>query len=122
MKPITAVLLFSLASLGASCSATASSEAAEAPATEAVVETAEVQGTLNLNIGRTSEQPGRMIVGSGAGSGSGGLIVAPGSTGASFDDVEGLGIQLEDAPETSDELLAPKAAPSDEDDIVRLPD
>lgn len=122
MKPITAVLLFSLASFGASCSATASGETGEAPATQAVVETAEVQGTLNLNIGRASEQPGRMIIGSGTSSSSGGLIVAPGSTGASFDDVEDLGIQLEDMPETSDELLAPKAAPSDEDDIVRLPD
>ncbi|MEX1252651.1 MAG: hypothetical protein WEA77_15860 [Hyphomonas sp.] len=121
MKPVAALLLLSLAGTAASCTATASGETAGGPAAKAATEIAEVQGTLNLNIGRKAEEPGRMIVGSGAGTAQGGLIVAPGSTGASFEDVPDLGIQLQDAPETSDDLLAPKAAPSDEDDIVRLP-
>ena len=114
MKPVAALLAFSLASLGAAFSAAAE------PATDA----AEVRGTLNLNVGRSNDQAGRLIVGSGASAGGGGLIIAPGSSGASFEDVPDLGIQLEDEPTTPDTLLTetPVPAPSDEDAIVRLPD
>lgn len=114
MKPVAALLVFSLASLGAAFTAAA----------EPAAEASEVSGTLNLNIGRSNDQAGRLIVGSGASAGGGGLIVAPGSTGGSFEDVPDLGIQLQDEPETADSLLEvkPAPAPSDEDAIVRLPD
>jgi hypothetical protein len=114
MKPVSALLVFSLASLGAAFTASAE------PAAEAT----EVRGTLNLNVGRSNDQAGRLIVGSGASAGGGGLIIAPGSMGASFEDVPDLGIQLQDAPETTESLLdtKPAPAPSDEDAIVRLPD
>lgn len=114
MKPVAALLAFSLASLGAAFSAAAE------PATDA----GEVRGTLNLNVGRSNDQAGRLIVGSGASAGGGGLIIAPGSSGASFEDVPDLGIQLEDEPATPETLLSekPAPAPSDEDVIVRLPD
>ena len=114
MKPVAALLVFSLASLGAAFTAAA----------EPSAETSAVSGTLNLNIGRSNDQAGRLIVGSGASAGGGGLIIAPGSSGASFEDVPDLGIQLEDEPETTDALLdvRPAPAPSAEDDIVRLPD
>lgn len=123
MKPVTTLLLVSLAALGAACSATVSGASAEAAPAEEVIETAEagsgVQGTLNLNIGRTGEEPARPIVGVEAATGSGsGLIVAPGSTGGNFEGVEDLGIDIETAPES---VLEP-ANPSDEDEIVRLPE
>ena len=121
MKPIAALLVLSLASVGAACSATASGTADEAASSETVIETADagegVQGTLNLNVGRTTDEPGRQIVGSGASTGAGGLIVAPGATGGNFQDVPDLGIDLQEAPGA---MLEPEA-PSDEDDIVRLP-
>lgn len=113
MKPVAALLVFSLASLGAPVVAAAE------PAPDA----AEVRGTLNLNVGRSNDQPGRMIVGAGT-SGGGGLIIAPGSTGGNFADVPELGVQIVEVPETPETLLAakPAPAPSDEDVIVRLPD
>jgi hypothetical protein len=120
MKPITALLLLSLS--GAGCSLTTPAATAEAapaetaPAAE-VTQTAEVQGTLNLNIGRTNEAAGGLRIGAGQTSSPGGLIVGPGGAGGDFEDVEGLGIDLEDAPEA---LLQPEPA-SDEDEIVRLP-
>jgi len=118
MKPITALLLFSLAGVGTACSDTVETAAADEPAT---VETAgtdsEVQGSLNLNIGRTAEPQGGLIVGSNAGS-SGGLIVGSAGTGAQIDDVEGLGFEIVDDPEAI--LDAPPESP--EDDIVRLPE
>ena len=122
MKPITALLLLSLAGVGSGCSLTTQAAAAEAapaetaPAAE-VTPTAEVQGTLNLNIGRTNEAAGGLRIGAGQTSSPGGLIVGPGGAGGDFEDVEGLGIDLEDAPEA---LLQPEQA-SDEDEIVRLP-
>jgi hypothetical protein len=122
MKPITALLLLSLAGVGAGCSLTTPAATAEAAPAEAspaaeVTQTAEVQGTLNLNIGRTNDAPGGLKIGAGPSSSSGGLIVGPGGAGGDFEDVEGLGIDLEDAPEA---LLQPEPA-SDEDEIVRLP-
>jgi len=114
MKPVAALFVFSLASLGAASTAVAE------PAAEAT----EVRGTLNLNVGRSNDQAGRLIIGSAPSAGGGGLIIAPGSSGASFEDVPDLGIQLENEPETTEALLEvqPAPAPSDEDDIVRLPD
>lgn len=122
MKPITALLLLSLYGVGAGCSLTrlaATAEAAPAetaPAAE-VTQTAEVQGTLNLNIGRTNDAAGGLRIGAGQTRSPGGLIVGPGGAGGDFEDVEGLGIDLEDAPEV---LLQPEQA-SGEDEIVRLP-
>ena len=122
MKPITALLLLSLYGVGAGCSLTtlaATAEAAPAetaPAAE-VTQTAEVQGTLNLNIGRTNDAAGGLRIGAGQTRSPGGLIVGPGGAGGDFENIEGLGIDLEDAP---DALLQPEPA-SDEDDIVRLP-
>jgi hypothetical protein len=46
------------------------------------------------------------------------LIVAPGSTGAKFEDVGDLGIDIQVTPDT---VLDAKAA-SNEDDLVRLPE
>ena len=120
MKPITALLLMSHS--GAGCSLTTPAATAEAapaetaPAAE-VAQTAEVQGTLNLNIGRTNGAAGGLRIGAGQTSSPGGLIVGPGGTGGDFEGVEGLGIELGDAPEA---LLQPEQA-SDEDEIVRLP-
>lgn len=122
MKPITALLLLSLYGVGAGCSLTtlaATAEAAPAetaPAAE-VTQTAEVQGTLNLNIGRTNDAAGGLRIGAGQTRSPGGLIVGPGGAGGDFEDVEGLGIDLEAAPEA---LLQPEQA-SGEDEIVRLP-
>jgi hypothetical protein len=56
-------------------------------------------------------------VGADTGSGNGGLIVAP-SSGGNFEDVEDLGIQIEDAPS---EMLEP-GAKSDEDELIRIPE
>ncbi len=116
MKPITALLLLSLAGAGAACSDTV---AASAEASAPPVETAEVQGTLNLNIGRANDAPGGLNLNAGSSGNTGGLIVGPRATGGNFEDVGDLGIDLEDSPDT---LLAPKApaATSDEDEIVRL--
>ncbi len=117
MKPITALFLLSLAAAGTACSDTAAKTAPEA-----TIETAdvgpEVQGTLNLNIGKAPEGPGRQIIGSNTGTTTGGLIVAPSATGGVFEDVPDLGITIVD----DEDPLAPPAKPSDEDDIVRLPD
>lgn len=119
MKPITALLLLSLASVGAACSDTVAASAADTAAAEALVETAEVQGTLNLNIGRANDAPSGLNLNAGASSNAGGLIVGPGASGGNFEDVGGLDIDLQDSPDT---LLDPKApaAKSDEDEIVRL--
>ncbi len=118
MKPITALLLLSLAGAGAACSDTVTK--ADPAAAETPVETAEVQGTLNLNIGRTNDSPGGLNISAGSGASAGGLIVGPGATGGNFEDVDDLGIDLQDTPDT---ILEPKApeAKSDEDEIVRLP-
>jgi hypothetical protein len=122
MKPITALLLLSLAGVGAGCSLTAPSATAEAAPVEAapaaeVTQTADVQGTLNLNIGRTNDGPGGLKIGAGPANSPSGLIVGPGGAGGDFEDVQGLGIDLDDAPQA---MLEPEKA-SDEDEIVRLP-
>ncbi|MEQ9505228.1 MAG: hypothetical protein RLO80_03080 [Hyphomonas sp.] len=117
MKPITAFLLLSLAGAGTACSDTGTKATPE-PAIETADAGSEVQGTLNLNIGKAPEGPGRQIIGSNTGSTTGGLIVAPGATGGNFEDVPDLGIVIEDI---EDPLAAP-APKSDEDEIVRLPD
>lgn len=119
MKPITALLFLSMAAVGTACSdaGTAKAVAAEPVAETASAET-EVKGKLNLNIGRATDDRGGMIVGSGSTGSSGGLIIAPSSSGGNFQDVEGLGVEIVDS---SDDLLdAP--AKSEEDDIIRLPE
>lgn len=117
MKPITALFLLSFAAAGTACSDTAGTTEPEATIETVAAET-EVQGTLNLNIGKAPEAPGRQIIGSNTGASTGGLIVAPGATGGNFEDVPDLGIVIEDI---EDPLAAP-APKSDEDEIVRLPD
>lgn len=118
MKPITALLLFSLTAVGTACSDTVETASAEEPTT---VETAgtdsEVKGSLNLNIGRTAEPQGGLIVGSNAGNSSG-LIVGSAGTGGNIDDVEGLGIEIVGDPDS----LLDNQPKSDEDEIVRLPE
>jgi hypothetical protein len=117
MKPIAALLLLSLAGAGTACSDTAAKTTPEATI-ETADAGAEVQGTLNLNIGKTEGTAGRQIIGSSSGASSGGLIVAPGATGGNFEDVQGLDIVIEDEPGS----LLETAPASDEDEIVRLPD
>ncbi len=117
MKPIAAFLLLSLAGAGTACSDTADKTAPDATI-ETVAAEPEVQGTLNLNIGKAPESPGRQIIGANTGASTGGLIVAPGATGGNFEDVEGLGIEIEDG----EDPLSPPPKTSDEDEIVRLPD
>lgn len=119
MKPITALFLFTLTTFGSACSASTPPQTAEAETVETADAGGEVQGTLNLNIGRTQETSGGLIVGSNAGAGSDGLIVAPESTGGNFEDVPSLDIELDVPAGTL--LETPEAAPSDEDAIVRLP-
>lgn len=117
MKPITARLLLSLYGVGAGCSLTTLAATAEAAPAAEVAQTTEVQGTLNLKIGRTNDPAGGLRIGAGQTRSPGGLIVEPGGAGGDFEGVEGLGIDLEDATEA---LLQPEQA-SGEDDIVRLP-
>lgn len=118
MKPVTALLLLSLAATGAACSDTVTAAPAEAEVTPAAAG-GEVQGTLNLNIGRAGDGAGRQIVGSGAGAASGGLIVGPDSTGGNFEGVQDLGIEIEEAPV---DPLAQPAPKSDEDELIRIPE
>jgi len=118
MKPITALLLLSLAGAGAACSDTVSGAAETEAATETAGAGSEVQGTLNLNIGRAPDQPGRPIVGANTGSANGGLIVAPGTAGGNFEGVEELGIEIEESPEA---ILEPEET-SGEDELVRIPE
>jgi hypothetical protein len=119
MKPMSAVLLLILSTGAGICSASTPSGPVETETAELADAEGEVQGTLNLNIGRTQKGPGGPIVSSGAATGSGGLIVAPQSTGGNFEDVPGLDILLS-IP--SDALLeARKETASSEDEIVRLP-
>lgn len=117
MKLISAVFLLILTTGAGVCSASTPSEPVETEKAELADAGAKVQGTLNLNIGRTQKASGGPIVNSGAG--SDGLIVAPQSTGGNFEDVPGLDIQLS---MPADALLeAREEAPSSEDEIVRLP-
>ncbi|MGA1341982.1 MAG: hypothetical protein ACO33A_02885 [Hyphomonas sp.] len=119
MKLISAVFLLILTTGAGVCSASTPGEPVETEKAELADAGAKVQGTLNLNIGRTQKASGGPIVNSGAGAGSDGLIVAPQSTGGNFEDVPGLDIQLS---MPADALLeAREEAPSSEDEIVRLP-
>ncbi len=122
MKPISFLLLAALAGLGTACSATVSSAEAEAAPAEEIIQTAEagseVEGTLNLNIGRGGSEPARPIISTDSVGSNGGLIVAPGGTGGNFEGVADLGVDIETGPET---VLETPAATSDEDEIVRLP-
>ncbi len=117
MKPITALLLFSLAAVGTACSDTVEASAEEPAITETAEAGSEVQGSLNLNIGRTGEAQSGMIVGSNTGSSSG-LIVGSAGTGPQFEDVEGLGIEIQEETQ----ILLDPPAESAEDEIVRLPE
>lgn len=118
MKPVTAILFLSLAAAGTACSdaGTAKVAAGEAPVETASAET-EVKGKLNLNIGRTTEDRGGLIVSGNTGN-SNGLLISPSSSGGNFKDVEGLDIQIVESPD--DLLKAPEK--SDEDEIIRLPE
>lgn len=116
MKPITALLLISMAAVGTACSDPVAG-APEAAAVETASAEPEVQGTLNLNIGQAPAARGGLNLGTSSASNSGGLIVAPGATGATFEDVEDLGIDIEVTPDT----VLDEKPPSEEDDIVRLP-
>ncbi len=117
MKPITAFFLFSLAATGAACSDPVAG-ASETAAVETASAEPAVQGTLNLNVGQAPSASGGLNVGSGSAGKSGGLIVAPGATGATFEDVGDLGIDID---VTADAILD-EAPPSDEDELVRLPE
>ena len=77
MKPVTAILFLSLAAAGTACSdaGTAKAAASEAPVETASAES-EVKGKLNLNIGRTTEDRGGLIVSGNAGN-SNGLLISP---------------------------------------------
>ena len=116
MKRITALFLFSMAAVGTACSDTVES------APEATVETVSaepaVQGTLNLNVGQGSTSRSGLNLGTAPSNNSGGMIVAPGSTGATFEDVCDLGIDIQVTPDT---VLDARPA-SNEDDLVRLPE
>lgn len=118
MKPITAILFLSLAAVGTACSdaGTAKAAASEAPVETASAET-EVKGKLNLNIGRTTEDRGGLIVSGNTGN-SDGLLISPSSSGGNFKDVEALDIQIGNSAD--DILDAP--VKSEEDDIIRLPE
>lgn len=119
MKPVTALFLLSLAAAGGSLTAPAAAAGTAPPETApaAVAGPAEVKGTLNLNIGRTNEAPGGLNIGASTSGSRSGLIVGPAGPGGNFEDVAGLGIDLEGAPEI---LPEPEAADG-EDEIVRLP-
>lgn len=124
MKPITAILFLSLAAVGSACSDSVSGKGSEADAA-APAETAsaesEVQGTLNLNIGRAPEGRGGLNVSSGSIDNSGGLIVGPSSTGGNIADVEGLGVEIQDAPESVLDAPPPKDENA-EDELIRIPE
>lgn len=120
MKPVTAILFLSLAAAGTACSDSVGSKQAGADAaTETASAEPEVKGKLNLNIGKTSEEPAGMIVKSGSTANNNGMIIAP-SGGGNFQDVEGLDVQIVESPDAL--LDAPEAKKSDEDDIIRLPE
>lgn len=118
MKPITALFLFAMTTVGAACSASTPSQSAEPAAVETAEAGSEVQGTLNLNIGLESATEGGMIVDSSAAGGSGGLIVGPGEMGGNFEEVPELDINL--SPSSDALLDTDVTAASEEDEIVRL--
>lgn len=115
MKPITALFLFAMTTVGAACSASTPSQPVEAETADA---SSEVQGTLNLNIGLEPESSGSLIVDTNASGGSEGLIVGPGSTGGNFEEVPELDINL--SPSSEALLDTDVTATSEEDEIVRL--
>jgi hypothetical protein len=115
MKPISTLLVLTLAGAGVACSDPASGASKEAA--PAAVETAQVEGTFNLNIGRTTEESGGLMIDAGSADGSDGLMVGPDSTGGNFATVEGLDVDLGDAAGT----VLEEGAANSEDDIVRLP-
>jgi hypothetical protein len=118
MKPITALFLFAMTSVGAACSASTPSQPVEAEAVETAAADSEVQGTLNLNIGLEPESSGSLIVDSNASGGSGGMIVGPGTTGGNFEEVPELDINL--SPTSESLLDTDVTTKGEEDEIVRL--
>lgn len=136
MKPLTAALLFSFALTGAACSDPAKSTAEAAPAAPVEGETlpidtstasagGELSGTLNLNIGRQQDS-GTRLLGSGGLGGSGQsstVLGAGGLGGGNFGESLDLGINLDELEDPAAPLADPAqpAKPSDEDEIVRLP-
>jgi hypothetical protein len=111
MKPIATVLLLALATAGAACSAETAASTGEPSTLETADAGSEVQGTLNLNIGRDSGNDSGLIIGSDAGASDDGLIIAPGQTGGNFEDVPALDIELSDPADVLD---------TGEDDVVRI--
>lgn len=119
MKPIRAVFLLLLTTGAGVCFASTPREPAETETAESADAGGDVQGTLNLNIGRTPKASGGPLFSTGAGTGSNGLIVTPQPTGGNFEDAPGLDIQLS-IP--ADAMLDTREEPaSSEDEIVRLP-
>jgi len=129
MKPLTAALLLSIAVAGTACSDTVAEKTAAGTAPPAEADTAPAQtaetsasGTLNLNIGGQRDTAPRLL---GQGAGQGGAIVgASGFGGGNFADAPELGIEIIEEDDPAAALLAPGTgtAPSDEDEIIRLPD
>ncbi|MFN4183293.1 MAG: hypothetical protein ACK4M6_00780 [Hyphomonas sp.] len=130
MKPLTLALLFSFAATGAACSDTVKSTAEAAPVagdplsvdkSTATSET-ELSGTLNLNIGAPQDSSTRLL-GSGGlgGSGESGVVLGSGGLGGgNFGQSFDLGIDLDEIEDPVAPLSVP-AEPSDEDQIIRLP-
>lgn len=137
MKPLTAALLFSFAFTGAACSDPAKSTTEVAPASPVEGETlpidtstasagGEFTGTLNLNI-NPQQDSGTRLLGSGGlgGSGQGSTVLGAGGLGGgNFGESLDLGINLDDLEDPTAPLIDPAlpVKPSDEDEIVRLPD
>lgn len=136
MKPLTAALLFSFAFTGAACSDPAKSTTEVAPASPVEGETlpidtstasaeGEFTGTLNLNI-NPQQDSGTRLLGSGGlgGSGQGSTVLGAGGLGGgNFGESLDLGINLDDLEDPTAPLIDPAlpVKPSDEDEIVRLP-
>ncbi|MBA4226042.1 MAG: hypothetical protein C0456_05355 [Hyphomonas sp.] len=136
MKPLTAALLFSFALAGTACSDPAKSSAEATPAAPVEGETlpidtatasagSELSGTLNLNIGQPQDS-GTRLLGSGGlgGSGQGSTVLGAGGLGGgNFGESLDLGINLDELADPSAPLADPTLPikPSDEDEIVRLP-
>lgn len=138
MKPITVALLLSFAATGAACSDTVKSTAEASPPAPVEGETlavdtstatseTDIGGTLNLNVGAQQEGATRLL-GSGSlgGSDQGGVVLGAGGLGGgNFGESLDLGITLEEleaAPGAELGTPAAPALPSDEDEIIRLPE
>lgn len=133
MKPMSTALLFSLLLTGAACSDPAKgAAAAEAPPPAEPMEVemtnatsgSEIGGTLNLNIGGASQSESTRLLGSGglSGSGESSRLIGSGTLGGgNFGEGPDLGIELL-LEEDTEEPVAARADPPEDDDLIRLPD